>query len=68
MREGDKGPKEKYRETAMTEKRKGGENGECQAGSPHFDDFASTMLINQQMRLGKGRTAVSPLPIWLIYF
>ena len=54
MREGDKGPKEKERETAMTEKRKGGENGECQAGSPHFDDFASTMLINQQMRLGKG--------------
>ena len=47
-------PKDKERETAMTEKRKGSENRECQAVSPHFDDFAFTMLINQQMRLGKG--------------
>ena len=42
-------------------KRKGCENGECQAGSPHFDDFAFTMLINQQMRLGKGaRRGLAP--------
>ena len=47
------GAKEKERETARIDKRRSGENGECHAGSPHFQDFAFTMLISQQMRLGK---------------
>ena len=47
------GAKEKESETARTDKRRSGENGEGHAGSPHFQDFAFTMLISQQMRLGR---------------
>ena len=31
-----------------------GKNGESQVGSPCSKDFAFTMLMNQQMHLGKG--------------